>query len=41
MTDNYYGVLGVREDASTAEIKSAYRQAAAQVHPVHDNVSTR
>ncbi|WP_199026602.1 J domain-containing protein [Ralstonia sp. ASV6] len=37
MTDNYYGVLGVRENASAAEIKSAYRQAAAQVHPVHDN----
>ncbi|RQR44814.1 J domain-containing protein [Burkholderia sp. Bp9140] len=35
MTENYYGVLGVREDASTAEIKSAYRYAAAKVHPAH------
>lgn len=37
MTDNYYRVLGVREDASTAEIKSAYRRVAAPAHPLHGN----
>ncbi|SOY52706.1 J domain-containing protein [Cupriavidus taiwanensis] len=35
MTENYYGVLGVREDASVTEIKAAYRYAAAKVHPAH------
>ncbi|WP_322059375.1 J domain-containing protein [Paraburkholderia sp. J63] len=35
MTDNYYGILGVREDASTAEINQAYRYAAPKVHPAY------
>ncbi|MCG5077495.1 J domain-containing protein [Paraburkholderia tagetis] len=35
MTDNYYGMLGVREDASTAEINQAYRYAAPKVHPAY------
>lgn len=35
MMDNYYGMLGVREDASTAEINQAYRYAAPKVHPAH------
>ena len=30
---NYYSVLGVREDASTREIKSAYRNLMKKWHP--------
>ncbi|WP_081651556.1 J domain-containing protein [Cupriavidus sp. WS] len=40
MTENYYGVLGVREDASAAEIKSAYRYSAAKGHPGHGENSS-
>ncbi|MGF6859214.1 J domain-containing protein [Paraburkholderia sp. CI3] len=35
MTENYYGILSVREDASTAEINQAYRYAAPKVHPAY------
>ncbi len=37
MTDNYYSVLGVQENATSAAIKTAYRQAATQTHPAHGN----
>lgn len=30
---NYYALLGVRPDASSEEVKSAYRQAVRQAHP--------
>lgn len=30
---NYYAFLGVRPDASSEEVKSAYRQAARETHP--------
>jgi hypothetical protein len=33
--ENYYGILSVREDASTAEINQAYRYAAPKVHPAY------
>lgn len=33
MTDNLYEILGVRHDATQAEIQAAYRQAAKQHHP--------
>ena len=34
---NYYDVLGVESDATQAEIKSAYRQRAKELHPDHYN----
>ena len=30
---DYYSILGVKEDASEAEIKSAYRKLALKYHP--------
>ena len=33
MTETYYSVLGVSKDASSAEIKSAWRELMRQVHP--------
>ncbi|WP_413193401.1 J domain-containing protein [Pararobbsia alpina] len=35
--ENYYDILSIREDASTNEVKLAYRYAAAKVHPAHGN----
>ena len=33
MAEDYYALLGVRRDASQAEIKSAYRRLARELHP--------
>ncbi|MDP9108842.1 MAG: DnaJ domain-containing protein [Pseudomonadota bacterium] len=30
---NYYAVLGIESDASTASIKAAYRRKASELHP--------
>jgi len=39
MAENYYDLLGVSEDASTADIEDAYREEIKQVHPdVSDDV---
>ena len=38
MDKDYYGILGVKKDATDAEIKSAYRNLAKQYHP--DKFST-
>lgn len=33
MAEDYYALLGIRRDASQAEIKSAYRRLARELHP--------
>ncbi len=33
MAKDYYGILGVRRDSSTDEIKRAYRKLAREFHP--------
>jgi len=33
MSNNYYDILGVKEDASQAEIKKSFRKLAMKYHP--------
>jgi preprotein translocase subunit Sec63 len=37
---DYYGILGLRRDASTKEIKKAYRELSKQYHPVRISLKT-
>lgn len=41
MAKSYYAVLGISPDASTREVKNAYRRLAKQYHPDHEGGDTR
>ncbi len=41
MAKSYYAVLGIAPDASTREVKNAYRRLAKQYHPDHEGGDTR
>ena len=38
---DYYGILGLRSDATLADVKKAYRKLARQHHPDHNNADPR
>ncbi|MFW5908891.1 MAG: J domain-containing protein [Desulfosalsimonas sp.] len=41
MAKSYYSILGISPDASTSEIKNAYRRLAKQYHPDHEGGDSR
>lgn len=41
MAKSYYSILGVSPDATTSEVKNAYRRLAKQYHPDHEGGDSR
>lgn len=41
MAKSYYAILGISPEASTSEVKNAYRRLAKQYHPDHEGGDSR